>query len=78
MTAPSEGLIPRFIKAASVPMQGRNMLKPRTVETYISWLRKFWQAVRKPASQWSAEDIEGFMWQMHRQNYAIRSRKQAL
>lgn len=74
----TEGLIPRFRRVAAVPMQGRNMLKQRTVETYIIWLRRFWQAVRKPASSWAASDIEAFMWQMHRENYAIRSRKQAL
>lgn len=78
MSAQPDGLIPRFIRAAAVPMHGRNMLKDRTVETYITWLKKFWKATCKPASQWCAADIEAFMWQMHRENYAFRSRKQAL
>lgn len=78
MSAQPLGLIPRFRQAAETPMHGRNMLKPRTVETYIVSIRQFWTFVQRPASEWTPKDLEEFCWHMARQNYAIRSRKLTL
>ncbi len=78
MPAQPQGLIPRFLQAAATPMHGRSMLKPRTVKTYITWIRQFWRFVQRPATQWTAKDLEDYCWKMDRDNYAIRSRKQAL
>jgi integron integrase len=53
-------------------------LAEKTVETYLFWLHRFAKFVGKGASQWTGADIESFLWQLHRDQYAQKTRKQAL
>jgi site-specific recombinase XerD len=76
---PNLGLIARFKQAAPVQTDRRNALCKNTQETYIHWVKLFWQFVApRPANQWVGSDVEEFMWHLSRQQYAVKSRKQAL
>lgn len=73
------GLIAKFREASSVQTRQRNELCRNTQSTYIFWLRAFWKFIApKPAGQWSGVDVERFLWFLHEQQYAVKSRKQAL
>lgn len=50
----------------------------RTIQTYEFWLRKCWQDMRVPASQWTGGTIERWMHALDGQSYSRMSRKQAL
>jgi len=49
-----------------------------TSRAYWLQARKFYEFVKKPASEWTGADVEAWMWQLHRMEYARKSRKQAL
>lgn len=49
-----------------------------TGRTYWACLVKFYQFTRKPASQWSGPDVERWLIELHRLDFAPKSRKQAL
>lgn len=51
---------------------------PNTRATYQLWVRHFYKHCRKPASQWSPQDVRVWMLHLHSQNYSSKSRKQAL
>ena len=72
------GLIETFHALAVVPTRERRALCANTRATYVSWLKKFYQFTGTPAAQWSAMDLQRFMWWMHSERYAVKSRKQAL
>lgn len=79
MTPKTQGLIARFREVAAVQTRQRNALGRRTQTTYISWIRAFWRFLApKPASAWQGADVERFLWFLHEQQYAVKSRKQAL
>jgi integron integrase len=67
------GLIPKLKQAMAEQSCGRN-----TVETYCWWARKLYTHTNKPASQWSGEDVQAWLWSLHEANYSAQSRKQAL
>lgn len=76
---PSPGVIERFRQVAAVQTRQRNALCPNTQSTYIHWLRLFWKFVSpRPASDWEGADVERFMWSLREQQYAEKSRRQAL
>lgn len=79
MTAKAPGLIARFRQVAAVQTRSRNALCRNTQSTYITWIRAFWRFIApKPASLWNGADVERFLWHLHEQQYAVKSRKQAL
>ncbi|WP_395735065.1 integron integrase [Prosthecobacter sp.] len=49
-----------------------------TGRTYWACLVKFYQFIRKPASQWTGPDVERWLIELHRLDFAPKSRKQAL
>lgn len=50
-----------------------------TGRDYWAQVVKFWHFIgNKPASQWTGADVEGWMRELHRLDYARKSRKQAL
>lgn len=67
------GLIQK-LKAAAVEQS----LGKSTVACYSFWARKFYGFIRKPASQWTGEDVCAWMLHLADQNYSAVSRKQAL
>jgi len=67
------GLIPK-LKAAMVE---QSCLK-NTISCYCFWNRKFFGRIKKPASQWTSQDVRSFLLWMYDQNYSAVSRKQAL
>jgi site-specific recombinase XerD len=76
---PTPGLIARFRQVAAVQTRERNALCDNTKATYIHWLRLFWKYIApKPASQWTGQDVELFMWHLEAEKYAPKSRRQAL
>lgn len=79
MKTRSPGLIERFRQLAAVETRERNALCRNTQATYIHWIRLFWKFVApKAASAWEGADVEAFLWHLHEQRYAVKSRKQAL
>jgi integron integrase len=75
---PKPGLIATFNAVAVVNTPQRRALGKRTRETYLFWLRKFYNFVQTPASTWTGAEVERFLWSLHQQQYAAKSRKQAL
>jgi site-specific recombinase XerD len=63
----------QFFKAIALRDAAKN-----TGRDYWSQLVKFYQFTHKPASEWSGPDVEAWMWELHRMNYARKSRKQSL
>lgn len=51
---------------------------PKTRESYHAWVKRFYRFCRKPASTWTPEDVRRWMLELHRLNYANKTRKQAL
>jgi len=49
-----------------------------TGRDYWLQLLKFFRFIGKPASMWEGPDVEAWMWELHRQDYARKSRKQSL
>lgn len=49
-----------------------------TGRTYWACLMKFYQFIGKPASQWTGPDVERWLIELHRLDFAPKSRKQAL
>lgn len=79
MNSKSQGLIATFVAVSTVATPTRRALKKRTVDTYLLWIRKFFSFTgRKPAAQWTGEDVQRFLWWMHTQDYAPKSRRQVL
>ena len=79
MKAQRLGLVAAFRAVAVVKTPARRALMPRTIETYLLWVRKFYQFNEcRPASVWTGLDVQRFLWWMHAERYAIKSRKQAL
>lgn len=72
------GLIETFHALAVVPTRERRALCANTRATYVVWLKKFYAFTKKPAALWGAMDLQRFMWWMHSERYAPKSRKQAL
>lgn len=73
-----KGLLARFEEVASVPHHGRRELSKNTKDTYVFWIRKFHGYAHKPASTWTADDVERYIWWLKQEGYAGPSRKQAL
>jgi Phage integrase, N-terminal SAM-like domain len=48
-----------------------------TGRDYWAQVRKFYEFTKKPASAWTGPDVEAWMHQLHRMEYAHKSRKQA-
>ena len=72
-------MIQTFRAVAVVATPTRRSLLPKTRETYEFWIKRFFRFVeRKPASQWEGMDVQRFLWALHRERYAPKSRKQAL
>jgi integron integrase len=75
----SQGVIAKFQAVALVSTVNRQELSPRTQEAYLFWLRRFWRFVgRKPASEWTGADVEGFMARLVQEGYSDKSRRQSL
>lgn len=53
-------------------------LLPNSRKTYHIWVKRFYRFIRKPASQWTPEDVRTWMLDLHRLGFANTSRKQAL
>lgn len=51
---------------------------PKTFDSYWFWLLKLHAFISKPASQWRGEDVQRWMWSLHKANYSASARKQAL
>ncbi len=51
---------------------------PNTRSTYHIWVKHFYRHCRKPASEWTPEDVRLWMLHLHAERYAATSRKQAL
>ena len=51
---------------------------PNTRKTYHTWVKRFYEHCKKPASQWLPADVRAWMLELHRQNYPATTRKQAL
>lgn len=49
-----------------------------TGRDYWGQVVKFYRFIKKPASQWTGEDVEAWMWELHRMEYARKSRKSSL
>lgn len=49
-----------------------------TRQTYHHWVRRFYKFIRKPAREWQPADVRSWLLDLHQQNYAPGSRKQAL
>jgi len=49
-----------------------------TLSTYWFWARQLYAFVKKPASQWTGQDVQHWLVHLHRQNYSGKSRHQAL
>lgn len=74
-----QGVISRFLEVSAVRGHGRNELCRNTQKAYISEVRKFSTFTGgKPASQWSREDVEKWLWTLHHDQYSRSSRKTAL
>lgn len=58
-------------------MRERNLLT-NTRSTYHGWVRSFYRFNRKPASQWTGDDVRHWMLDLHHRDYSPVSRKQAL
>jgi hypothetical protein len=72
------GLVAAFRRVAATGKHGVRPLAKKTVETYLFWLHRFATSTGKGARQWMGDDVEAFLWQLHRERYAPKSRKQAL
>jgi integron integrase len=75
--APS-GLIGTFLAVSSVNTPKRRALAKKTQETYAFWLRRFYRYVKVPATEWTGEMVQHWLWHLHSDRYAHRSRQQAL
>lgn len=51
---------------------------PNTRKTYHVWVKSFYRHCRKPASQWTPEDVRKWMIHLHSEDYSSTSRRQAL
>ncbi len=51
---------------------------PNTRSTYHVWVKNFYRYCRKPASQWTPEDVRQWMLHLHAERYSGTSRKQGL
>ncbi len=78
MTQHKPGLIAAFRQVAATGKPGVRPLAKNTVETYLHWVRLFARFTGRPALQWTGEDVERFLWHLHRERYAVKTRKQAL
>lgn len=67
----AEGLLQRFRVEAAARSLGR-----RTIQTYEFWLRKCYQDLKVPASQWTGETITRWMHHLDGQSYSRVSRTQ--
>jgi integron integrase len=63
----------QFFKAIALRSAAWN-----TGRDYWRQIHKFYLFVKKPASQWTGEDVERWLHDLHRQKYAAKSRKQSL
>lgn len=72
------GVIARLREVAKVRTGGREALCARTVETYASWVRKFFRDTGRPAAAWTDSDITAWMGCLSDEGYAWKSRAQAL
>ena len=63
----------QFFKAVAVHDRAK-----QTGKDYWSQVQKFYHFIKKPASQWTGADVESWMRELHRMDYARKSRKQAL
>lgn len=73
-----KGLIATFLAVSSVNTSTRRMLCKKTQETYLAWLRAFYRYVKRPANEWTGELVQHWLWYLHTEQYAHRSRQQAL
>lgn len=67
------GLITKLEAALVEQSRGKS-----TGQCYKFWVRKFYAHNRKPASQWTGEDVHTWMLHLAEENYSAVSRKQAL
>jgi integron integrase len=67
------GLITKLEAALTEQSRGKS-----TGQCYKFWVRKFYAHNRKPASQWTGEDVRLWMLHLADQNYSAVSRKQGL
>lgn len=72
------GVIGTFLAVASVNTPTRRALAKNTKKTYISHLKSFYSYVRRPATEWTGEMVQHWLWHLHDQRYSHVSRKQAL
>lgn len=78
MKATPKGLIGTFLAVASVNTPTRRELSKNTKETYVFWLKRFHRYVQRPAGEWTGEMVQHWLWSLHEDRYAHRSRQQAL
>ena len=67
------GLIPRLTAAMVEQSCSRN-----TIHTYCWWVRKLYAFTGRRASEWTGQDVQRWMLDLHRLGYSAKSRKQAL
>lgn len=71
----TKGVIARFLEVSAVRDHGRNELCRNTQKAYLGELRKFHAFTGgKPASQWSREDVERWLWKLHHDDYSRSAR----
>lgn len=76
---PAKGIVTKFLEVSSVRKGNRAELARNTKTTYLSCIRSFYRFTnKKPASQWSPQDVEGFMLHLANDRYSRSSRKQHL
>ena len=73
-----KGLVATFMAVSSVNTPTRRMLCRRTQDTYLGWMRAFYRYVQRPATEWTGEMVQHWLWHLHTERYAHRSRQQAL
>lgn len=79
MKYPQTSIIARFLEVSSVRTPTRRELSEGTQGQYINELRKFWRWTgKKPASEWSASDVEGWLHHLRNESYSRSSRKTSL
>lgn len=69
--------MPSLTQALEAAMIEQNCLR-RTRQTYHHWVRHFYRFIGKSAKEWQAQDVREWMLELHAQNYASVTRKQAL
>lgn len=75
MKTPQTGIITRFLEVSSVRTPTRRELSEGTQDQYTYELRKFWRwSGKKPASQWTGADVEGYLHHLRDQRYSRSSR----